>query len=165
MSYTTEDTWTIAEATRKGYNFSGWYLDASLTEPAPSSVSGLTGDLIFYAKWEIENYTIHYMLNGGSNASQNPESYTVEDEVDFTDPSSESFRFTGWYSDAELTSAVASIPKGSTGDVTVYAGWQDDSKVIEISSLDELLAHRLLFPLTTGTTQTAGFGFQLFQLA
>jgi|GEM_PF-1884955 len=137
-SYTTEDTWTLAEATRKGYIFSGWYLDASFTEPASSSVSGLTGDRTFYAKWEIENYTIHYMLNGGSNASQNPESYTVEDEFDFTDPSRESFRFTGWYSDAELTLGVASIPKGSTGDVTVYAGWQDDSKVIEISSLDEL---------------------------
>ena len=66
-------------------------------------------------------YTLHYESNGGTAyKDERYDSGTVVtlDKV----PIRESYTFTGWYADKELTKKISSIKM--TSDKTVYAGWK-----------------------------------------
>ncbi|MCC2176548.1 S-layer homology domain-containing protein [Agathobaculum butyriciproducens] len=66
-------------------------------------------------------YTLHYESNGGT--SYKDESYSSGTTVTLDKaPVRESYTFTGWYSDKELTTKISSIKM--TGNKTVYAGWE-----------------------------------------
>ena len=125
-SYTVEtETITLADATKAGYNFGGWYLDAEFTEKVTQIVKGTTGNITLYAKFTIIEYTISYVLNGGTNAETNPASYTVETEtITLADAARAGYSFDGWYSNAEFKEKVTRIAKGTTGDITLYAKWE-----------------------------------------
>ena len=83
--------------------------------------AGSTGNRTYYAKWTAGAYTITYVLDGGTNAAENPTNYTIEDSITLADPTKEGYSFNGWYSDAGFTTKVTEIAKGSTGDITLYA--------------------------------------------
>ena len=66
--------------------------------------------------------TIIYVLNGGTNAESNPDSYYEgKTEVILADPEKEGYTFEGWYSDAEFTTRVTSIHITQVGPVKLYA--------------------------------------------
>ena len=119
------ETIALANPTREGYTFAGWYQTkeysgAKITEIEKGSV----GNLTLYAKWTPNTYKITYVLNGGTNNSANPEYYTCETEdIILADPS-EQHPFAGWYTDKELTNKITKIEKGSIGNIILYAGWQ-----------------------------------------
>ena len=120
-TYTVLDKVTLAEPTKVGYNFLGWYLDNELvTEIAV----GTTGDVEVVAKWELANYNITYNLDGGVNNEANHDTYTVLDKVELAVPTKEGYAFLGWYLNNEL---VTEIAKGTTGDLELVAAWQADS--------------------------------------
>ncbi len=121
--YEPGETFLFAPATRKGYKFMGWYLDENLTREI-TGVENQTENLTVYAKWEIEVYTITYVLNGGTNHKDNPGTYTIEDTVSLKEATLDGAVFEGWYTDLSNTrSKVTSIRKGETGDKTLYAKW------------------------------------------
>ena len=121
----------LQDAVRKGYTFEGWYSDEQCTTNQVTRIeSGSRGDVMLYADWGIIEYNIHYILNGGENAYLNPNTYTVEDTVRFDDPKTnyptkEGSTFLGWYADETFETPVKVIPRGSTGDVYLYARWLD----------------------------------------
>ena len=52
--------------TKTGYAFEGWFDNAEFIGSAVEEISNLeTGDLAFYAKWTVVEYSINYSLNGG----------------------------------------------------------------------------------------------------
>lgn len=66
--------------------------------------------------------TINYELNGGTNAESNPDSYYEgKTEVILADAEKKGCTFEGWYSDADFTTRVTSIPITQTGSLTLYA--------------------------------------------
>ena len=66
--------------------------------------------------------TINYVLNGGTNAAQNPDGYYEgKTEVVLADAEKEGCTFEGWYSDADFTTRVTSIPITQEGPVKLYA--------------------------------------------
>ncbi|MDO4493930.1 MAG: leucine-rich repeat protein [Clostridia bacterium] len=110
---------------RKGYAFTGWYLDAELTEPIAKIEPGTTEALTLYAGWEIVDYTINYVLNGGENNEANPTDYTVGTEtIWLQNPTRLGYKFLGWYTNAKFQTKVTSIAKGNVGNRTLYARWQ-----------------------------------------
>lgn len=115
----------LQDAVRDGYTFKGWYSDAELTKQVTKIESGSTGDVTLYAKWEVIEYNIYYNLNGGTNAAGNPSTYTVEDSVSLQNPSKDGATFLGWYADEAFETPITEIPKGSTGNVYLYAHWLD----------------------------------------
>ncbi len=121
-TYNVEDQITLAEPTKVGYNFAGWYADAEYTVAADKVNKGTTGDLTVYAKWEVVTYNINYDLDGGINAEGNPATFTIEDEIVLAEPTKENHSFLGWV-DAE-GNAVTTIALGTTGDVAVKATWK-----------------------------------------
>ncbi len=72
-------------------------------------------------------YTITYELNGGTNEATNPTGYSagMAEAIALKDATREYYDFAGWYSDEALTKEVEEIAVGSTGNITLYAKWQD----------------------------------------
>ena len=72
-------TITLKDPVKPGYTFEGWYMDGEFTDEITEIPQGSTGDITLYAKWVKEgDYTITYVLDGGTNAPENPPSYNVE---------------------------------------------------------------------------------------
>ena len=68
-------------------------------------------------------YKISYVLNGGTNAEENPATYKRKEAVTLSNPVRNGYVFIGWYEDEELTKKVTGIPAGETGDKVFYAKW------------------------------------------
>ncbi len=134
ITYGTNSTLPVVGAL--GRTFDGWYTQPNGAGTCIANSSGvlqtgkwnITNNTTLYAKWTVITYTITYHLNGGTynEGESNPTTYTIDTET-FTlvDPVYENERFMGWFSNENLTEdRVYSIPKGSTGDIHLYADWE-----------------------------------------
>ena len=115
------------DVTRTGYTFKGWYDNENLTSSPVTAISNTeTGNKEYWAKWEINQYTIIYDLAGGT-VEGNPDTYTIKTGA-FTlrNPTKSGYTFTGWSGtglDGENNMTVT-IPTGSTGNRTYTAHWR-----------------------------------------
>ena len=115
------------DVTHTGYTFKGWYDNEGLTGSPVTAISNTeTGNKEYWAKWEINQYTITYDLGGGT-VEGNPDTYTVEmDTFTLKNPTRPGYTFTGWSGtglDGENNMTVT-IPKGSTGERRYTAHWR-----------------------------------------
>ena len=107
--------------TKKGYHFDGWLLNG-----APYNFdTPATANIELKAKWNIITYNIDYDLDGGSVATANPTTYTVEtDTFTLSNPTKEGYEFDGWVdTDDNEPNTTIEVPKGTTGDLTFEAEW------------------------------------------
>ena len=111
-----------------GYAFAGWYVDASCTGDAVTSVATTeTEDKTYYAKWTPIEYTITYRDGASTMSGLLPTAYTIE-STDITIPTPATktgYEFVSWHTSSLLTTAsvVTTIPHGSTGNKTFYSKW------------------------------------------
>lgn len=71
-----------------------------------------------------ESFNIIYQLDGGTNSSNNPESYSYSDStITLQAPTKEGYRFDGWYTDSNFTQPITQIETNSSQDYTLYAKW------------------------------------------
>ena len=123
-NYTIEtETITLKDASKANYTFAGWYEKADFTgEKVTQIVKGSSGNKELWAKF-LENYTITYNLNGGSNHADNPANYTVETEtITLRDAAKANYTFAGWYASADFSGEkVTEITKGSSGNKELWA--------------------------------------------
>lgn len=120
--YEGKETITLADATKTGYSFEGWYLEDTFTTKVTSISPMQTGDITLYAKFTAREYTITYVLNGGTNGAGNPVKYTYGEGVSsFADATKAGYKFDGWYSDAAFTTKVTAISATATDNITLYA--------------------------------------------
>ena len=114
---------------RSGYGFIGWCTDSTLQNCASTQTiaANATGDKVFYAKW-AEIYYITYELDGGTNYSNYPTSYTysVGATIDGT-PTKQDYSFVGWCTDSGLQncSLTQTIDGSTSGDTIFYAKWEE----------------------------------------
>ena len=111
--------------TRTGYAFEGWATTAggAVAYTDAQSVKNLTdvdGDTVtLYAVWEPIDYSITYIMNGGTNNPLNPDTYTILDDlIELEDPTQEGYTFLGW-------TPTDNIPAGSTGAKNIYCNLAD----------------------------------------
>lgn len=110
--------------TKNGYTFDDWYLQ---NETTPYDFNTpVTHDITLEAKWNPIIYHINYELDNGTNDPENPSQYTVEDTVTFKNPTKTGYIFEGWYTDSTFTTPITELPRGTTGDKTIYAKWTAD---------------------------------------
>ncbi|MBO5518853.1 MAG: leucine-rich repeat protein [Candidatus Methanomethylophilus sp.] len=123
-TYNVETGVNFAYASKDYYTPAGWFAEAGLVTKVTGIAPGETGDKDVYAKWTPVDYSISYVLNGGTNAA-NPTVYNIESAtITLQDAVREDYRFTGWFRDVGLETPVTTIATGSHGNVTVYAGWE-----------------------------------------
>ncbi|MDR3187691.1 MAG: leucine-rich repeat protein, partial [Prevotellaceae bacterium] len=120
---------TLYNATKDGYTFDGWY--NNVNSKVTSIAAGDTGNVTLYARWSTTSFTtysITYALNGGTNDSNNPSSYTVANNIILQPATKIGHAFGGWYTTYDfIGSAVTAIPANSTGDKAFYAQWIIDT--------------------------------------
>ena len=95
----------------------------------------VTGNKQITFESSVVQYTISYHLDGGTNATANPNSYTVLDSFYLMDPKKENHEFIEWYTlDANgAQKSFLGVDKGSTGNIDVYAKF----KLVEMSSTED----------------------------
>ncbi len=117
-----DNVYVLPTPTRIGYTFIGWYNGSTKVE---NEIWKRTASLDLIAKWEITNYTITYILNGGINSS-NPSNYTVETPtILLQNPSKKGYTFLGWTTD-DISEPVLNmeISNGSYGNLEVFANFK-----------------------------------------
>lgn len=116
------------DPSRKGYDFTGWYLDTkghemfSITEPVTASVT-------VYAGWQSQEagdaervYT--YMLNYDDLGVYETQTYTATRRVKEPEkPVRKGYYFAGWYKDEEGTKPYDFANERSTKSYTLFAKW------------------------------------------
>lgn len=119
---------TLYQPTKKGYNFTGWYLNNQLVEYLPENT---LGEITLVATWELATYDLFYNLDGGILESENPTTYTMNDEFILNNPTKNGYNFLGWYvNDVK----IEKIEKGTTGNLTLLAKWELQKHTIEFNS-------------------------------
>ena len=104
------------DVTRTGYTFKGWYDNENLTGSPVTAIGGAeTGNKEYWAKWEINQYTITFDTNGGSEIAPITQDYGTEITAP-DNPTRKGYTFKGW--DKE-------IPKTMPAEnITVKAQWE-----------------------------------------
>ena len=141
----TQDYGTVITApeapTREGYTFIGWDKEIPTTMPAEN--------MTVTAQWEINQYTITFDTNGGSEIAPITQDYGTAITAP-ADPTREGYTFIGW--DRE-------IPKTMPAEnITLKAKWKDIEKptgeiIIGTNKWQEFL-NKLTFGLFFKDTQT-----------
>ena len=104
------------DMTYTGHTFKGWYDNENLTGSPVTAIGGAeTGNKEYWAKWEINQYTITFDTNGGSEIAPITQDYGTEITAP-DNPTRKGYTFKGW--DKE-------IPKTMPADnITVKAQWE-----------------------------------------
>ena len=131
-TYTVEDTIVLSNASKAGYTFKGWYLDKNFSQKI-ETISGMTGALTLYAKFEVNTYTGTLDLDGGtlspqvtyiSDGSVLASSFLTGNDsvISYYPPEKDGYIFGGWYLDEGFTQ-VFNYSGQITKDLTLYAKW------------------------------------------
>lgn len=135
--------------TRSGYRFLGWSLTPGSIVAAyqpGDKVKGLVadegGEVILYAVWAANSYTIAFDANGGSNAPANIQAeYDETVYIPRSTPSRYGYNFLGWARSKTATRAeysagasVSRLTASSGGVVTLYAVWEADRFLLKYNS-------------------------------
>ena len=97
--------------TRKGYTFKGW--DKEIPETMPAE------NITVKAQWEINQYTITFDTNGGSEIAPITQDYGTEITAP-DNPTRKGYTFKGW--DKEIPKAMPAE------NITITARWKDTEK-------------------------------------
>ena len=106
--------------TKMGHTFVDWYSDSALTTAFVFNTMPVGGATLF-AKWTVNEYTITFVVSGGTEITPMVAGYdTVITAPTTTKPG---YVFQGWYTEAELNNAYT-FDKMGASDMTLYAKWQ-----------------------------------------
>ena len=111
---------TADDMTYTGYTFKGWYDNENLTGSPVTAIGGTeTGNKEYWAKWEINQYTITFDTNGGSEIAPITQDYGTKITTP-ADPTRKGYTFKGW--DKEIPETMPAE------NITITARWRDTEK-------------------------------------
>lgn len=122
LHYTVEsEIIQLNKANAVGYVFCGWFCDEDFTEKVESiDPQNYDGKITLYALWRGEEYNITYILDGGVNAAQNPQTYIYGEECPLYEATRENYDFLGWFDNEGRE--VSNLLR-RRGDITLTAKW------------------------------------------
>ena len=108
------------DMTYTGHTFKGWYDNENLTGSPVTAIGGAeTGNKEYWAKWEINQYTITFDTNGGSEIAPITQDYGTEITAP-DNPTRKGYTFKGW--DKEIPETMPAE------NITITARWKDTEK-------------------------------------
>ncbi len=126
-TYTISETEiTLAQGPVKaGHTFLGWYNADG--EKVTVIAANSTGDLSLTAKYEVQKFTIQYVMNGGTNSSENVAEFAYGEIPQLHNPENrDKFSFKGWYTTStfEEGTMVRDLADLATDNIVLYAKWE-----------------------------------------
>ena len=136
-------TFTLTNPTRVGYEFTGWTGTDLMEKTTTVTVAtGHWGDRSYTATWEPIVYDITYNLDGGTVATANPATYTIETPTfSLNNPTKAHWVFTGW-TGTGLTDKTMSVEvaTGHWGERSYTATWVREIYTVSIdSNVDDMV--------------------------
>ena len=111
---------TADDMTYTGHTFKGWYDNENLTGSPVTAIGGAeTGNKEYWAKWEINQYTITFDTNGGSEIAPITQDYGTKITAP-DNPTRKGYTFKGW--DKEIPETMPAE------NITITARWKDTEK-------------------------------------
>ncbi|MBB6463636.1 InlB B-repeat-containing protein [Flammeovirga kamogawensis] len=143
--YTNDALLTLSNPTRAHYTFDGWYGDINFNGSRITTIaSGTTSDVQLFAKWTPITYTITYHRNGGTDlnvsGTSTPATYTIETpsfQLDYLDGPVTGSYFIAWYTEPNFINSYTQIPRGTTGNLNLYAKFNYSGVSYTITFVDE----------------------------
>ena len=135
----TSSTITLANPTRTGYTFAGWFTDSSFTNSITSIAAGSTGNKTLYAKWNANSYTIAFNGNGNTGGSMSSLSMVYGTAKTLTSNAftKTGYTFQGWATSSSATTAtytngqsVNNLVSTNGGSITLYAVWKANTYTV-----------------------------------
>ena len=125
------------DVTRTGYTFKGWYDSKNLTGSPVTAISNTeTGNKEYWAKWEINQYTITFDTAGGSAVASITQDYGTPITAP-ADPTREGYTFTGWDRDIPATMPAENMTVTAKWKVNQYTITFDTNGGSEITPITQ----------------------------
>ena len=157
---------TVAGSTataNQGYSFVNWTNSQGnvvATNPhlTPAKVDGLNVAETYTAHFKANNYAITYVLNGGTNDSSNPSTYSYGIGVSsFAKPTKKGYKFLGWVDRAG--NSFTNISTTDIGDKVLVAKWEKEAEQMKTKApivLPDTGSKLLLIGLSLGIIGLTG---------
>ena len=114
--------------TRKGYTFKGWDKEIPKTMPAEN--------ITVKAQWEINQYTITFDTNGGSEIAPITQDYGTEITAP-DNPTRKGYTFKGWYKEIPKTMPAENITVKAQWEINQYTITFDTNGGSEIAPITQ----------------------------
>jgi uncharacterized repeat protein (TIGR02543 family) len=138
---------TLAEPTKDGFNFRGWYTDFAFTQPITEITSANIGNLTLYARWAAaeETYTITYLDNEGNvvavdNFFQSESDQPIRNGAEMPELEIEDYAFIAWIDANDDSIRYNCIPAGTNTNIVVKP------------YMRSTITHNILYFVNGGTT-------------
>ena len=134
------------DVTRTGYTFKGWYDNESLTGNPVTAIGGAeTGNKEYWAKWEINQYTITFDTNGGSEIAPITQDYGTEITAP-DNPTRKGYTFKGWDKEIPETMPADNITVKAQWGINQYTITFDTNGGSEIASITQDYGTKITAP-------------------
>lgn len=118
--YTAGQEIVLQRTSRPGFIFLGWYLDEDFTLPITKIDATMKGDLVLYANWQLQTYSIVFNSNGGEEVETI--FYTMSSETIYLpEITRDGYEFLGWYKHKKK---YTEVQYGSSENMLFEAQWK-----------------------------------------
>ena len=125
------------DVTRTGYTFKGWYDNENLTGSPVTAISDTeTGNKEYWAKWEINQYTVTVKPENGEADITITQDYGTAIAAP-ADPTREGYTFTGWDRDIPATMPAENMTVTAKWKVNQYTITFDTNGGSEITPITQ----------------------------
>ena len=128
---------TAGDMTYTGHTFVGWYDNENLTGSPVTAIGGTeTGNKEYWAKWEINQYTITFDANGGSEIAPITQDYGTKITTP-ADPTRKGYTFKGWDKEIPKTMPAENMTVKAQWEINQYAITFDTNGGSEIAPITQ----------------------------
>lgn len=120
---------------KANHTFINWFEDADKTILFKFETFKVTEDIVIYAKWKLNEYTVEFDTDGGTSI----ENVKVDHDgliIKPNDPEKPGFSFRGWYKDDNRTDDWNFAIDKVTQNIKLYAKWEEGSFLVKFDTLD-----------------------------
>ncbi len=112
---------TLPTPVREGYDFLGWFDNEQLSG-TEVSMSTILENTALFAKWEIKEITLSFVVDGGSAVEAIVDEYNST--ISLPTPIKEGYIFKGWYLDEECLISADEMTNMPSENTILYASWE-----------------------------------------
>ena len=133
-----------------GHTFVDWYTDASCTTLYDFDAS-VTGDITLYAKWDINQYTVKFDVDGTISTTSAAYGYSINAPAN---PEKMGHTFAGWYTDDSYVTPY-DFDTPVTGDITLYAKWNKNNYTVKFDVDGDVSESNVVYGELVNAPETA----------
>ena len=134
------------DMTYTGHTFKGWYDNENLTGSPVTAIGGAeTGNKEYWAKWEINQYTITFDTNGGSEIAPITQDYGTKITAP-DNPTRKGYTFKGWDKEIPETTPAENITVKAQWEINQYTITFDTNGGSEIAPITQDYGTKITAP-------------------